>query len=61
MIRYTDQIEGIGPDALAGFFEGWPDPPSPETHLKILAASDVVVASGTSFSGECCSVWTACT
>ncbi|MHC4081382.1 MAG: GNAT family N-acetyltransferase [Planctomycetota bacterium] len=45
MIRYTDQIAGIRPEQLAGFFEGWPDRPTPDTHLKILAASnDVVLA-----------------
>jgi ribosomal protein S18 acetylase RimI-like enzyme len=42
MIRYTDQIAGIRPEQLAGFFEGWPDPPTPDTHLKILAASHEV-------------------
>ena len=25
MIRYTDQVTGIRPEQLAGFFEGWPD------------------------------------
>ena len=42
MIRYTDQIAGIRPEQLDGFFEGSPDPPTPDTHLKILAASDEV-------------------
>lgn len=41
MIRYTDSLEGIAPAQLSGgFFEGWPNPPSPETHLKILKNSD---------------------
>ncbi len=30
-------------EALAGFFSGWPDPPSPETHLRILRGSAVAV------------------
>ena len=43
MIRYTDSIDGIGPSMLEGFFDGWPNPPSPETHLKVLANSFAVV------------------
>lgn len=41
MIRYTDSAETITADELCGgFFEGWPNPPSPETHLKLLKNSD---------------------
>jgi ribosomal protein S18 acetylase RimI-like enzyme len=43
MITYTDSIAGIGPGALRGFFVGWPNPPAPETHLRILQGSDAVV------------------
>jgi GNAT superfamily N-acetyltransferase len=43
MIRYTDSTEGIGPGNLAGFFVGWPNPPSQETHLRILEASGEIV------------------
>lgn len=39
MIRYQPTLEGITPDDLTGFFVGWPQPPSPETHLKILQGS----------------------
>jgi ribosomal protein S18 acetylase RimI-like enzyme len=39
MIRYTDSLNGITPSQLRGFFVGWPDPPSPETHYRILAGS----------------------
>jgi hypothetical protein len=39
MIQYTDSLSGITPKHLAGFFVGWPNPPSPETHLKILKNS----------------------
>ena len=28
---------------LLGYFNGWPDPPSPDTHLAILNGSDHVV------------------
>lgn len=44
MIEYTDTPENISPDDLrGGFFEGWPNPPSPETHLRLLRGSDEVV------------------
>jgi len=43
MIRYSTGLEGIGPEQLSGFFEGWPNPPSPETHLRILSGSDHIV------------------
>jgi len=43
MISYTDSAAGITPEDLRGFFEGWPDPPSPETHLRLLADSDEVM------------------
>lgn len=44
MIRYTESLEGITPDHLrGGFFAGWPQPPSPETHYRILANSYRIV------------------
>jgi len=43
MIEYTESIEGIEPSHLHGFFVGWPKPPSPETHLKILRRSSHIV------------------
>jgi ribosomal protein S18 acetylase RimI-like enzyme len=43
MIVYRDGIAGIGPPHLLGFFEGWPNPPKPETHLRLLACSDELV------------------
>ena len=45
MIEYRATTDGITAAHLAGFFEGWPDPPSPDTHLRILhGSSEVVVA-----------------
>jgi ribosomal protein S18 acetylase RimI-like enzyme len=35
--------KGIRPDQLSGFFDGWPDPPSPETHLELMMESDYAV------------------
>jgi len=43
MISYADSVEGIDSDQLHGFFVGWPNPPSPQTHLKLLASSDKIV------------------
>jgi ribosomal protein S18 acetylase RimI-like enzyme len=44
MIVYTDSLEGITPAHLAGgFFAGWPNPPSPETHLRLLRNSTHIV------------------
>jgi GNAT superfamily N-acetyltransferase len=43
MIDYTDSLVGIEPRHLDGFFVDWPHPPSPETHLRLLAGSDYVV------------------
>lgn len=43
MIRYAHSLTGIGPEHLQDFFQGWPNPPSPETHLKVLAQSDKVI------------------
>jgi ribosomal protein S18 acetylase RimI-like enzyme len=43
MITYTDSVENITAEKLKGFFVGWPNPPSPETHLKLLANSHQTV------------------
>lgn len=40
MIRYTDSLDSVVVGQLAGgFFAGWPNPPTPETHLRILRRS----------------------
>ncbi|HYI25000.1 MAG TPA: GNAT family N-acetyltransferase [Thermomicrobiales bacterium] len=43
MIEYRDSHDGIESRQLTGFFVGWPNPPSPETHLRLLNGSDIVV------------------
>jgi ribosomal protein S18 acetylase RimI-like enzyme len=43
MISFIDSAAGISPEDLQGFFEGWPNPPSPDTHLTLLNRSDYVV------------------
>jgi GNAT superfamily N-acetyltransferase len=42
-IEYTTSLEGVAPDHLEGFFEGWPKPPSAERHLELLRGSHRVV------------------
>ena len=44
MIIYTESLESITPEHLAGgFFVGWSNPPSPEIHLRLLQNSMHVV------------------
>ena len=42
-IRYVEDAAGVASEHLAGFFVGWPNPPSPDTHLRLLRASDHIV------------------
>jgi len=42
-MRFLTSTDNICSDQLHGFFVGWPNPPSPETHLAILGRSDAVV------------------
>lgn len=41
-IRYQDRLDGITATQLQGFFVGWPQPPSPATHLRLLQGSQHV-------------------
>ena len=44
MITYTDSLEEITADKLSGgFFVGWPNPPNPDTHLRILQGSTHII------------------
>lgn len=43
MIRYLDSADSITPKQLQGFFVGWPNPPSPATHLRLLRQSAAMV------------------
>ncbi|MEA3310076.1 MAG: GNAT family N-acetyltransferase [Chloroflexota bacterium] len=43
MISYADNLTNITLDKLQGFFVGWPHPPSPQTHLRILQQSYRIV------------------
>ncbi|HEX7304795.1 GNAT family N-acetyltransferase [Lentzea sp.] len=43
MITYDTDVSGLTEDDLAGFFVGWPTPPSPAQHLAVLRGSYRVV------------------
>jgi ribosomal protein S18 acetylase RimI-like enzyme len=43
MITYLTSANDILPGQLTGFFEGWPNPPSADTHLRILHNSSHIV------------------
>lgn len=39
-IRFESALVNVSEEDLIGFFVGWPNPPSPEVHLKLLEGSD---------------------
>lgn len=39
-VSYQNTLDGISPKNINGFFVGWPNPPNPDTHIKILEGSD---------------------
>ncbi|MBM7578726.1 ribosomal protein S18 acetylase RimI-like enzyme [Jeotgalibacillus terrae] len=42
-MNFYYDTNGITPNMLEGFFDGWPDPPSPQKHLELLAKSSHIV------------------
>ena len=52
MIVYTDSLDGITAGKLGGFFAGWPHPPSPDAHLKLLSGSSAVVLAVDDSAGQ---------
>ncbi len=53
MITYCDSLLGITADHLrGGFFNGWPTPPTPETHLKLLEGSSHLVLARDGEAGQ---------
>lgn len=52
MIAYQTDIESVTAEKCAGFFVGWPHPPSPRRHLDILRAADHVVVAIDSETGR---------
>jgi ribosomal protein S18 acetylase RimI-like enzyme len=48
MISYTDSLDGVTAQHLqGGFFVGWPNPPSPASHFRILQQSAAIVLART--------------
>ncbi len=43
MITYNDTLDNVRAANLEGFFVGWPNPPSPISHLRLLQGSDEMV------------------
>ena len=52
MIEYLNETEVITPAQLRGFFVGWPNPPTPETHLRLLRNSNAVVLAVDTATGQ---------
>ncbi|MBK8051295.1 MAG: GNAT family N-acetyltransferase [Anaerolineales bacterium] len=42
-MEYVASVEKVTEVQLQGFFVGWPNPPAPATHLRLLGCSDYVV------------------
>ena len=49
---YKNELDGISSDMLKGFFVDWPNPPNPETHLKLLKNSSKVIIAMDSKSNQ---------
>lgn len=43
VILYRNEIEGLKPEDLLGFFEKWPNPPNPDKRLALLKNSEHVL------------------
>jgi ribosomal protein S18 acetylase RimI-like enzyme len=39
MVAYSTDTHNLRPEQLHGFFVGWPNPPKPETFLRLLQSS----------------------
>jgi ribosomal protein S18 acetylase RimI-like enzyme len=39
MIKYIDSLKTVTEENLKGFFDGWPNPPTAEKHIKLLENS----------------------
>jgi ribosomal protein S18 acetylase RimI-like enzyme len=61
MIVYADTAETLTAEQLTGFFVGWPNPPTPATHLRLLERSDKVVIALDDATGQAVGFITAIT
>ena len=51
-ITFQADLHGITPERLQGFFLGWPNPPAPATHLRLLDGSNYVELAVDSVTGQ---------
>jgi ribosomal protein S18 acetylase RimI-like enzyme len=52
LIQFQHNAAGISADHLVGFFAGWPSPPTPQCHLRILQQSSRCVVARDDASGR---------
>lgn len=43
MLWYSESVDGLAETDVQGFFVGWPNPPTPEAHLRLLYGSSHIV------------------
>jgi ribosomal protein S18 acetylase RimI-like enzyme len=58
---YTSSIESVTAENLDGFFVGWPNHPSPQTHLELLKNSDEIILAIDEHTGKVAGFITALT
>ncbi len=51
-IQYLESAADLTEDQVTGFFVGWPNPPNPEAHLRILSNTQHVVIAQERSSGK---------
>jgi ribosomal protein S18 acetylase RimI-like enzyme len=52
MIKYIDSLKTITEENLKGFFDGWPNPPTIQKHIKILENSSYFCLAVDSHTGN---------
>lgn len=52
MISYQETLDGVTAELLRGFFVGWPSPPAPATHLRVLEGSRHIVLARDDATGQ---------
>jgi hypothetical protein len=57
----TSSIEGVSAENLDGFFVGWPNRPTPQTHLELLKNSDEIILAIDEHTGKVAGFITALT
>lgn len=52
MIEYRNTLDGVKASQLAGFFVGWPNPPQPATHLRMLQGASALTLAVDDTTGQ---------